>query len=163
MRHALIAAFCLASSGGLADTFAVPGSDPIATVAIPGAWKPHPVDAGVEATSPDGKVYIAAESVEAKDVGQAAEDGLKFFQDQGLVVDQKTLKGQDITLVNGLKAYDMSVFGNDKIGPAKLAMTMVLANKPGKVLMLYFWGDEAGAKANGPVLQAIEQSIQLTK
>ena len=159
---AFIAALILMSTAAQADSFSVPLSDPIATLKIPANWKPKPYEGGIEATSPDGKVYIAAEGVDAADVGQATEDGIKFLEEQGLVLDRKTMKGKNSTL-NGLKDYEITVDGKDKIGPASVDLIMVLANKPGKVLMIYLWGDMAGAKANATAIVEMQKSIALTK
>jgi len=152
----------LTAASAEAKTFAVPDDDPIATVTIPDAWGPNPYDGGVEGTSADGKVYVAVEEVKADDVKSAIEEGFKFFIKQGVEVDASTQKSQDIK-INGLDAFDMSVSGKDKDGPADISLTLVETKAKNRFLLLYYWGSPEGAKANLPELKAISDSIQATK
>jgi hypothetical protein len=96
-------ALLLGASAANAKTFPVPDEDTIATVSVPDDWSPNAYDGGVEATSPDSGVYIAIEQVAADDVKSAVEEGLKFFIKQGVEIDPKTQKTQDIK-INGLAA-----------------------------------------------------------
>jgi hypothetical protein len=152
----------LYAAGADAKTFAVPDDDPIATISVPDSWSPNPYEGGVEATSADGTVYIAVEQVTADDVKSAVEEGFKFFLTQGVEVDPKTQKTQDIK-INGLDAFDMSISGKDKDGPADISLTLVETNAKTKFLLLYYWGSPEGAKANAAELKAISDSIQPTK
>jgi hypothetical protein len=155
-------ALSLYAIGADAKTFAVPDDDPIATVTVPDAWGPNPYDGGVEATSADGTVYIAIEQVTADDVKSAVEEGFKFFLKQGVEVDPKTQKMEDVK-INGLDAFDMSFSGKDKDGPADISLTLVQTNAKTKFMLLYYWGSSEGAKANSADLKAISDSIQPTK
>ena len=157
-----LALWLVAPSMASAGTFPIPDENPIATVSIPEAWSPKPYDGGVEATSPDGDVYVAVESVAAKDVGPATEDGIHWFTKQGVDIDAKSIKTQDIK-VNGMEAFDVEMLGKDKDGPTQVSMTLVKTNANDKFLMLYFWGSEAGEKANATALTAIASSLQATK
>ena len=154
----ILAAPSIASAG----TFPVPDENPIATVSIPDAWSPKPYDGGVEATSPDAGVYVAVEAVDAKDVGPATEDGINWFAKQGVEIDAKSIKTQDAK-INGMEAFDIEMLGTDKDGPTQVSMTLVKTNAADKFLMLYFWGSEAGEKANAAGLAAIGSSLQATK
>jgi hypothetical protein len=160
----VLAALALGLYAASADakTFAVPDDDPIATVTVPDTWGPNPYDGGVEATSADGTVYIAVEQVTADDVKSAIEEGFKFFLKQGVEVDPATQKTQDIK-INGLDAFDMSISGKDKDGPADISLTLVETNAKTKFLLLYYWGSPEGAKANAAELKTISDSIQPTK
>jgi hypothetical protein len=146
----------------LAKVFPVPAEDPIATINVPDAWEPETFEEGVEMTSPDTKVYIAAEEVEAADLTDAVTDTVKTLAKQGLEIDTSTKKASDIT-INGLKAHDFTYTGKDKDGPANFSITLVETSKPGAFLMLSYWGSEEGEKANADALHAISQSIQATK
>jgi hypothetical protein len=151
-----------APAAAFAKTFPIPADDPVATISLPENWEPSEYDGGVEATSPDGAVYVAVEMVRANDVGSTAEEGVKFFAKQGVSIDDKSLKTQDIK-VNGLPAFDMTMSGTDKNGPTEVGMTLVGTNADGKFLMLYYWGSEEGQKANLPDLKKITESLQVTK
>ena len=146
-----------------AETFTVPSKgEPIATVELPKTWKPEPYELGVKAASPDGRVFWAFEEVDGNDVATATENGIKYFVDQGVVVDEKTIR-QNEGQVNGMKAFDTSFQGMDKIGPAKLGMTVVATNKPDKFVIMLYWGDAEGEKANAKDIAAIAQSIKPTQ
>lgn len=156
LAASLIPAFAFAA------TFPVPSENPIATVSIPDSWEPKPYEGGVEGTSADGRVYIAAEQVEAADVKSAVEEGFKFFIKQGVEIDPKSMTTKD-TKINGLDAFDMVASGKDKDGAANISITLVSTNSPTKFLFLYYWGSADGEKANGADLKAMSDSIQATK
>jgi hypothetical protein len=155
-------ALSLAASGAGAATFAVPSENPIATVSIPDSWDPKTYDAGVEATSGDGAIYIAIEEVAADDVKSATEEGLKFFVKSGVHIDFDSQKTRDAK-INGLDAFDMSFTGKDKDGAANISLTLVKTNAQSRFLMLYYWGSSEGETANASDLKAISDSIQATK
>jgi len=158
----LVALLFLTPFPALAKTFPIPADDPVATVSLPDKWNPETYDEGVEATSPDGAVYVAVEEVLANDVGSTAEEGVKFFAKQGVEIDDKSLKTQDIK-INGLAAFDMTMSGKDKDGPTEVGMTLVGTNSDSKFLMIYYWGSKDGQKANLADLQKISGSLQITK
>jgi hypothetical protein len=164
LRGLLLSAALLAFSSSLAsaDTFPILDKNPVATVSVPAAWKPHAYEGGVEGASADGKVYVAVEVVDGPNVGETAKEGLKWFADQGVKIDENSLKSTEIK-VNGMKALDNEFTGVDKLGPAKMSMTLIVTNKPSKFLLVYYWGDDASEKANMKDLAAIAASIQATK
>jgi hypothetical protein len=152
----------LAPALAFAGTYPVPAENPIATLSIPDSWEPKPYEGGVEGTSPDGKVYVAIEQVEAADVKSAVEEGFKFFVKQGVEIDPSTMTSKDIK-INGLDAFDMTASGKDEQGPADISLTLVGTNAAGKFLFLYYWGSSEGAKTNIADLKAMSDSIQATK
>lgn len=164
VRSGLIAlvAFVLLPGFAVAKTFPVPSDDPIATVSIPDSWNPETYEGGVEATSDDGKIYVAIEQVAADDVKSATEEGIKFFVKQGVEIDANSMKTKEIK-INSLDAFDIGFTGKDKDGPANVSLTLVKTNAAGKFLLLYYWGSPEGEKANAADLKKISDSIQATK
>ena len=156
------AALALLASPALAKTYPIPAEDPIATVTFPDKWTLNDYDGGAEATSPDGAVYIAAESVAAADIKKAVEDGVEFFSKQGVDIDPKSIQTKDTT-VNGLKGFDLQMGGKDASGPTNVGMTLLQTNAEGKYLILYYWGSDAGTAANKADIQAVGASVQATK
>jgi hypothetical protein len=152
----------LAPGVAVAETFPIPATDTLATVSIPDSWEPKAYDGGVEATSADGKIYVAMESIDAADVKTATEEGLKYFLKQGVDINFDSLKQKDAK-INGLDAFDLSFTGKDKDGPANVGLTLVATNSSAKFLLLYYWGSDEGEKANAKDLQSIAGSIQATK
>ncbi len=57
-----------------AKNFAIPAKNPIATLVLPDDWSADEIDTGVEVTSKDGEVYIAFETVKAKNAEAALND-----------------------------------------------------------------------------------------
>lgn len=162
IRSFLVATLVLLSSAAMAKTFPVPSDDPIATVSLPDAWGPEPYEGGVEATSDDGKIYVAIEQVAAADVKSAIEEGLKFFVKSGVEIDADSMKTKE-TKINALDAFDITFTGKDKDGAANVSLTLVATNAAGKFLLLYYWGSPEGEKANMDNLKKISDSIQATK
>jgi hypothetical protein len=146
----------------LAKTFPIPDDNPVATVSIPDAWEPKTYEGGVEATSADGAIYVAVESVAAADVKSATEEGVKYFVKQGVTLDADSLKTREIK-IGGLDAFDLAFTGKDKNGPANISLTLVATNAKDKFLLIYYWGTSAGEKANLGDLKAIADSVQATK
>jgi len=165
MKHAVafaLSTVALVAAPAYAKTFPIPAENPIATVSIPDTWSLHDYEGGVEGSSPDGKVYIAVEQVQADDVKAATEEGVKFFAKQGVDIDFDSLKTQE-GKINGLPAFDMDMAGKDKDGPTEVDLTLVGTNASDKFLMLYYWGAPDAAQANLKDLKAIADSIQATK
>ena len=162
LRSAVVALILLNASAAFAKTFPVPSEDPVATVTIPESWEPKDYDGGVEATSPDGKVYIAAEVVQADEIKQAVKEGIEWYDKQGVEIDpdsMKTKEGKEA----GADSFELTFTGKDKDGPTAISMELVKTNMAKKYLMLYFWGAPADAAKNGDELKKIGESLQLTK
>ena len=159
---AAVLALLLAPAGAMAKTFPIPADDPIATISLPDSWEPHDYDGGVEGTSDDGGVYLAVEAVKGKEVGDAAAEGVVFFGKQGVKIDEKSLKTEELKL-NGLAAFDMSMQGTDKDGPTEVGMTLVKTNSDDRLLMIYYWGSAKGQKDNAGEIKKIVESLTATK
>jgi hypothetical protein len=162
IRSLLIASVVFLSSAAMAKTFPVPAEDPIAKVSLPDSWGPNAYESGVEATSDDGKIYVAIEQVAADDVKSATEEGIKFFVKSGVEIDSNSMKTKQIK-INSLDAFDITFTGKDKNGPANVSLTLVSTNAAGKFLLLYYWGSPDGEKTNMDALKNISESIQATK
>ena len=161
-RIAACALLLFAPIAAHAGTFPIPSGDPVATISIPEKWDPKTYDEGVEATSPDGKVYIAIESVEAGDVKDAVKEGVEWFGKQGVELDSDSMKTTE-THDNGVAAYELTFTGKDKTGPTSISMTLVSTNADKKFLLIYFWGAPSDAESNRSGLKAIGDTLQLTK
>ncbi|BAT57889.1 hypothetical protein GJW-30_1_00399 [Variibacter gotjawalensis] len=154
---AFAATAAFAASPAAAKSFTIGDDRPVAVIVVPDSWNPQAIEDGVEATSPDNKVYIAAEAVEIKDVAEALKQAIEFFQEQGI-----TLAGepkQSETKINGLPAIDVTWNAKDKDGPTYAGLTFVILNEQDSVL-LYFWGDAEGVKLNEPALRMISDSLK---
>ena len=150
-----------AATPALAKTFAVPRSNPIATVTIPDTWETEVTAEGVSADAPDEGVYIAVEALSASEVEAGLKEGIKYLESEGVTIDAATVQQKETT-INGMKAFDTTWKGKDEDGPTNVSLTLVIA-KADRLLLLTFWGADAGIAANAKDIVAIAESIQPTK
>ncbi|MDQ6765830.1 MAG: histidine kinase [Verrucomicrobiota bacterium] len=151
----LAAAFAIP---GFAGTHKLPEDKPLATITIPDAWETDDIDAGIEATSDDGEVYLAVETTDAANVKAAMDESIKFFKDKGVTVDDSTLKTQE-GKIGDMDVVDLSWDGKDEDGPTKVSVTLVAVTKE-KGLLLTYWGSPEGEKKHATELRDIAQSIK---
>ncbi len=159
MKTILLAA---ALVGGLASQayakrFELPEANPAAVVVIPDTWKPSETDTGLEATSPDGESYIAADTATMKGIEGLVRDDVEFLRKQGVTIDPSTQQKRDST-INGMSISLFRWSGTDKDGPTLVTLGVVGVTD-NLVLLLTSWSSPAGEKANEGDLTAILQSI----
>ena len=144
-----------------AKAFKLGDDEPVSWISLPDTWEPSEIDDGVEGTSPDKETYVAAEIVKGSELEQAGDEEDKFFKKEKIVIKPETKKEKKIT-VNGLPAYDVSWDATDKDGPTHISMTLIKVADD-KLMMLTYWGSEAGEKSNGKELAEIAASIKPIK
>jgi hypothetical protein len=135
--------------------------DSIAWITIPDTWEPSTFDNGVEGTSPDKETYVAAEIVDGAGLDAAGKDEDAFFAKQKIKIKEETKKEKEIEM-SGLHGYDVQWEATDADGPTHISLTM-LKVADNKLLMLTYWGSEAGEKSNVADLQTISSSIKPIK
>jgi hypothetical protein len=130
-------------------------------ITMPDTWEPVAIDEGVEGTSPDKETYVAAEIVKATAMKEAGDEAGKFFVKSKIKVDPASKKEKDTT-ISGLPAFDISWNATDEDGPTHVSLTIVKITDE-KMLLLTYWGSEAGEKSNAKELGAIAESIKPIK
>lgn len=161
-RSILLASLiCAAPSLVQAKAFKLGDDNPVTWISIPDTWEPRTYDDGVEGTSPDKETYVAAEVVKGTEIDQAGKEEDKFFEKQKIKLKDETKKEKKTT-INGLPAYDISWDATDADGPTHVSVTLVKVSDD-QLLMLTYWGSEAGEKSNGADLQEISKSIKPIK
>ena len=127
---------------------------------MPDKWESSAYDGGIESTSPDGAIYVALEMVKANDVKSATQEGSNFRRGgrhrRGFDEDAGDEDQRPRRLRSAVHRQ-----GQERSGHYQL--TLVGTNAQGKFLMVYYWGSEAGEKANADALGAIASSVQATK
>ena len=108
------------------------GDPPVAVVALPDKW--------------------------IKDVETATRDGIKYFQKNGVTLDQSTMKKKE-TKIGGYDAIDVTWSGKDKEGPTNVSLTFVIMSETQSVL-LYLWGTDDDIKEGADELKAIADSLK---
>ena len=139
-------------------TFKIPEEKAFASITIPDDWQSKEIDSGVESQSADNEVYFAVEATDAKGMDKAIEDAVKYLQDQGVTVDDKSMK-QTEGKVNGMDGIDVSWKGKDKEGDAEISLTILAASKE-KILLITYWASPEGTKKHDKELGAILHSVK---
>lgn len=152
---------CTFSAVAYAKAFKLGDDDPVTWISIPDTWEPAAYDDGVEGTSPDKETYVAAEVVDGKELDEAGKEEDKFFAKQKIKLKEDSKKEKKTT-VNGLPAFDVSWDATDDDGPTHVSLTLIKISDE-KLLMLTYWGTEAGEKSNGADLKEIAKSIKPIK
>lgn len=161
--QSLAALALCACSAGLADAkaFKLGDDEALTWITIPDTWEPETFDNGVEGTSPDKASYVAAEIVDGDTLADAGKDEEKFFKKMKIKIKEDTFKQKTIQM-SGLQAEDLQWEATDADGPTHVSVTLVKIAE-GKLLMMTYWGSEAGEQSNGADLKAISESIKPIK
>ncbi len=146
---------------GSAKTFKLGDDKPVASIMIPDSWSPEEIDQGVEGTAKDGETYVAAEIIDAKDIKSAIDDGLKYFQKNGVKINPDTLEKKEAKM-GGFDAVTLQGKGTDKDGPTHVSLTLVIISGE-KIVLLTYWGTATGEESNGEDLSKIAASIAAIK
>jgi len=152
-------ALCLLSAASLsafADTFKLPENKPIVSFLLPDSWKPTETDAGLEAISVDGEIYIAVEFVDADSVNDVIDSSVSYLEKQGVKVETKKSEGD--STINDMSISHLSYNGTDKDGPCEVSLSF-LTVAPGKGLMITYWGSADAADKHKDSLEKILNSI----
>ena len=163
MKTCLAALMLCALSSAVveAKAFKLGDDEAVTWISIPDTWEPETFDNGVEGTSPDKLTYVAAEIVEGTSLADASKDEEKFFKKMKIKIKEDTFK-QKTLVMSGLPAEDLQWEATDADGPTHVSVTLVKI-ADGKLLMMTYWGSEAGEKTNGAELNAISESIKPIK
>jgi len=142
-------------------TFKIPDEESFASITIPDDWKSKEIDSGVESQSPDDEVYFYVEATDAKGMDKAIVEAVEYLSEQGVTVDDKTMKQSEGKL-NGMEGIDVTWNGKDKEGDAIISLMILAANKE-KVLLVAYWGSPDGTKKHDKVLGEIMKSLKPIK
>ena len=140
-----------------AATLEFPSDDPIASITIPDDWEPTETDAGVNANSADDAIYISID-VADEETSDVVSDAVTFLQKSGVKVDTATQKESTETL-NGMEMTNLDWSGTDDDGDVSIGLSFV-SPKPGKLLVITYWGTKGMQEQHGPELQAIITSLK---
>src|SRR5246127_2815493 len=126
MRTPLLALSFLALLGhaALAETFQLPQQNPIVSFILPDSWKPTETDAGLEAVSVDGEIYLALEFVDADSVDDVIEGNLSYLEQQGVKVGKEP-KDKGDSSINEMSVTHLSFNGTDKEGPCEVSLSFL--------------------------------------
>lgn len=149
------------STSGVAQTFDL-GNPPVARVDLPRSWSPNETNAGAEANSPDGRVYVSVEAHEAANDDQlrrVIRDTFDWLRGRGVQLDPippaKPIRHPvygDVSLGE--------VTGRDRDGKPTAADIITIMANPSKVLVMLAWYDAGAEREHNAALISIMQSIR---
>ena len=149
---------CCLTFSAEAKVFELPEANPAVTITLPNNWKPSETEHGVEATSPDGETYVAAETATEKGMNALIDEDIAFLTKSGVVIDRSTQQTQDTT-ANGIKVSFLHWTGKDKDGPTGVTLG-IFGVSNNLVMLLTAWSSPDGDKANGATLNGILSSVK---
>ncbi|MCD2175314.1 histidine kinase [Rhizobium sp. C4] len=163
MKHFLMAAAAalLLSTAAQAKDFNIPSEKPVASITMPEGWTANETDSGLEGTSADSAVYFAVDISEAAALDKTIQESVKFLEEQGVKIDEKTEKQKQDKL-NGKDAVFVSWAGTDKDGPATIGLALVLLDEK-NALVLTYWGTKGEEDKHGAEINSIVTSIKSAK
>ncbi|WP_170975769.1 histidine kinase [Rhizobium sp. FY34] len=138
-------------------TVVFPSDAPVASIAIPESWSPEETETGIEATSDDGAIYLSIDVADERTSDKVIDDAVAFLQGNGVNIDGSTQK-QSEDEINGMKMANFDWSGTDKDGPVSVGLSVV-SPKPGKLLVITYWGTKGEQEKHGPALLAIINSL----
>lgn len=159
----LAAAFAtmLLPSASFAATLLFPTDEPVAQITIPDSWGPEDTDYGIQANSDDDAIYIAIDVADDKTTEKVITDAFTFLQNNGVTVDTATQKQSEDKL-NGMQMVNFDWSGKDKDGDVSIGISLV-APKPGKLLVITYWGTKGEQEKHAQDLMGIITSLKPAK
>jgi hypothetical protein len=161
MFAATALAIMLVPCVSLAETMKFPSDAPIAQITIPDSWGPEETETGIQATSDDSAIYISIDIADDKTSDKVIDDAVDFLQSNGVKIDEKTQKESEDT-INGMKMTNLDWSGTDKDGPASIGLSF-LSPKPGKLLVVTYWGTKGEQEKHVKDLLAMIGSLKPVK
>ena len=161
MKNIIIAAAAalLLSTAAQAKDFSIPSEKPVASIAMPDDWTANETDTGLEGTSADSAVYFAVDISDATAIDKTIQEAVKFLEEQGVKIDEKTEKQKQDKL-NGKDIVYISWSGTDKDGPASVGLAVLILDEK-TVLVLTYWGTQGDEDKHTPEIGKILDSIKL--
>jgi hypothetical protein len=135
------------------------GTPPVFSIALPDDWDSSEIDKGVESTSKDEEIYIAAEVASISRLEDAVTQAVAYLIGEGVRIDQKTEKKTE-GKVGGMDAIFIEYSGVDEDDEATEVSVGVIIASPTTAVIVTYWGSPDGEKANAAALTGIVNSIK---
>jgi len=155
-----IAALGLLNAGSLsAKEFKLPNADfAIATINIPGSWKPEAVDNGVEAQTEDTSFYLSVVAAGTeKGVNEDIDATKDMLKEHKVKIDEATQKSGKGN-VNGFPTESVTMKGKDEDGPCTI--TILIVSIKDKVLIFTYWFTDSELSKHEKEVDAIQNSLK---
>lgn len=148
----------LATVSARAADLTFPSDDPVATISVPDSWKPEETETGMQAMSPDDAISIYIDVADATTSDKVIDDAVAFLEKNGVTIaDTKPTETNGKANGIDMTAYDFE--GTDADGPVSIGLA-VLSPKPGKLLVVTYWGTKGDEDAHSAEVRDMIQSIK---
>ena len=135
----------------------LPAEKPVATIDIPEAWNPTPIQKGYQTQTADQEVYLSVETTATPSEMTAIIDQTDaMLRSHKVVLDKARMKDNKFTL-NGLPAEELLYNGHDEDGPTLVSITFVTVRKAAVVFT--YWTSVDGNKKHQTELGKILNSL----
>jgi len=160
VKSLVAAALLILSSSAVshAATLKFPSEAPIASITIPDSWGPKETETGVDATSDDSAIYISVDIADEKTSDKVIDDAIAFLEKNGVKIDGSSQKQSD-EKINGMDMTNFDWTGTDSDGDVDVSLSL-LSPKPGKLLVVTYWGSKDTEQKHAHELQAIANSMK---
>ena len=161
----ILTALAFAGSSAHAKKFVFPDADnPLFNLTIPNTWEPEKDDDGtLEATSPEGNIYLAAWELKDKtDIANVDKDIMDLLKDHAkkIKMDGEGVKAKP----GGMDGLLFKGTAKDKEDDSDIEFfALLISPKPGKVSIIFIEAAADTPKEESDKLQKILESIKPAK
>jgi hypothetical protein len=145
-----------------ARTFSIPRDLPVASVEIPGSWRPVFDPDDVEGTAMDGAVRLAVELIGVPGMDAASTVAIARLAKRKVTVAPETKRAMT-QRVNGLDRLKIDFSGADSSGDSSITLILVAAAKGAGFVAISYWGDDEAQEAVANDLLTIADSLEVSK
>ncbi len=145
-----------------ARPFPLPASVPVATIDVPEDWSPTATGEGVEGAAGDGAVRLTAQFIPAPDSDTAFVAAMAEVKRRGVSPTLETRRSSRWR-ENGLDALKVEFSGTDPNGESEITIILVALPATAGFVDVSYWGDDEAQESVANDLQAIAESVRLSK
>ena len=140
-----------------AATFALPPKNPKITMVLPDSWKPHEIDYGYSAISPDQDVFFSVEYTDAKSIDKMTDDNAEWMKDNKIVPTAEAVKSK--VDFHGLSGDVLHFVAKDDNGPTNVDFVFTDAGHD-RIFMFTLWASDEEMKNHAADFDKIVKSIK---
>ena len=143
----------------ISATHKVPGDEPFASIAIPDKGQTKEVGEAVQATSPDGAVFLLVMPVEPGKIAEAMGEAMRYLRNQGGLTVKADTRKDEAGKLNGMDVQNISWQGKNSKGDVtiRFASVSVAENRP---LLVAYWCSPEAERKHRNELKKMPQSIE---
>ncbi len=140
-----------------ATTFALPAKNPTITLVLPDSWKPHEIDYGYSAMSPDQDVFFSVEYTDVKHIDKMTDDNAEWMKDNKIEATAEPVKSK--VDFHGLQGDLLHIAAKDDNGPTNVDFVFTDAGHD-RIFMFTLWASDEEMKNHASDFDKIVKSIK---